>query len=265
MKRSVKSLAAGVALLGALTAFSASALASSTVTIDSDGANNGLSALQIFQKYLGSDPIDGFTDSTHLRETSSSYVGNVFQFHLNNSGDYDGSNTDRQRQELKAYNSSPSNVKAFNGNTMTYDWYFRIMNDFTSSGGFCHIFQLKASGGDDGAPILTFSLENGYLQFRHSPIGADMSQVTTLAKTASSNVVGTWVHATVTAQNTDSGKLTMTLKKLDGTTLMSYSGTKDLWRDSADFNRPKWGIYRKIYSGMPAADVQFYHFQITKN
>jgi hypothetical protein len=72
------------------------------------------------------------------------------------------------------------------------------------------------------------------------------------------------VAATVTVENTDSGSINMTLKKLDGTTLMSYSGTKDNWRDSATINRPKWGIYRKIYSGMPEAKIQIALIQITK-
>ncbi|CAG7642708.1 heparin lyase I family protein [Paenibacillus allorhizosphaerae] len=250
-------------LLGTVTVFAG------TVTISSDGPDTGKSALQIFQQYLGTDPVDGPTDASHLYESTSSYVGNVFVFKAGNASDtavIDGSNTDRQRVEMKAYNSSPSNVKAFQGETVTYNWKFRPMTPYPMppSGNFHHIFQIKASGGDDGAPILTFSLDNGYLKFRHNPIGADTSQVVTLAQTAFSNVEGQWVEATVTVQNTDSGTITMSLKKLDGTTLMSYSGNKDNWRQDADFNRPKWGIYRKIYSGLTEAKMQFADFHITK-
>ncbi|UUZ85346.1 polysaccharide lyase [Paenibacillus sp. P26] len=176
------------------------------------------------------------------------------------------SNTDRRRIELKAYKSSPDNVTASYGQTVTYKWQFRAMSPYpvSPSGNFHHIFQLKAQDGDDGAPILTFTVEDGYLKFRHSPIGDTMDQVETLAQTAFSNIDGQWVEATVKVQNTDSGTLNMTLKKLDGTTLMSYSGTKDNWREGAAINRPKWGIYRKIYSGMPEAKIQFANFQITE-
>ncbi|WP_248928787.1 heparin lyase I family protein [Paenibacillus hamazuiensis] len=268
MKKQLRMLAATAALVTALAAGSAVAYAA-TVTINSDGPNNGKTALQILQQYLGSDPVDGPTDASHLSETTSSGVGNVFQIRAGDSSDedaLDGSNTDRQRVEIKAYNSSPDNVKAFKGETVTYKWRFRAMSPYpvSSSGNFHHIFQLKASGGDDGAPILTFTVQDGYLKFRHSPIGSTMDEVVTLAQTPFSNIDGTWVEATVTVKNADSGSINMTLKKLDGTSIMSYSGTKDNWRTDADFNRPKWGIYRKIYSGMPEAKIQFSNIQITK-
>ncbi len=259
MKKSIKRMMAGVALLSTL-AFSATALAA-TVTVNSDGPNTGQTALQIFQQYFGPNPVDGPTDSTHIFETTSSGIGNVFQFHLNNSGDYDGSNTDRQRVELKGYNPSPSNVVAKQGETITYNWRFKVMNDFGQSS-FCHIFQIKAQNGtEDADPILTFSLDANNLTFRHSPVGP----LTTLAQTSKSNIIGKWVEATVKFTASDTGSLSMTLKDVSsGNTLMSYSGTKDMWRSDADIVRPKWGLYRKITTGMPTADIQFANFQITK-
>jgi hypothetical protein len=269
MKKKVKTLVAGLTLAATLAI--ASTAWAATVTINSDGPNSGQTALQIFQQYFGSDPIDGPTDSGHLYESTSSQVsgGNVFQFRAGTASDtavLDGSNTDRQRIELKAYKSSPSNVTATNGQTVTYKWQFRAISPYPMppSGNFHHIFQLKAQDGDDGAPILMLSLEGGYLKFRHSPIGANMDQVVTLAQTAFTNIDGQWVEATITVKNSDSGNINMTLKKLNGTTLMSYSGTKDNWRDGASINRPKWGIYRKIYAGMPEAKIQFTNFQITE-
>lgn len=267
MKKSLKSLITGLALVSTLAV--GTTVFAATVTINSDGPDNGKTALEIFQQYFGSDPIDGPTDSNHLYESTSTYVGNVFQFKAGDASDtavLDGSNTDRQRIEVKAYKSSPSNVTASKGETVTYKWQFRAISPYPMppSGNFHHIFQLKAQDGDDGAPILTFTVGDGYLQFRHSPIGTTMDQVETLAQTSFSNIDGTWVEATVKVQNTDSGSLSMTLKKLDGTVLMSYSGTKDLWRDGATINRPKWGIYRKIYTDMPQAKIQIANIQITK-
>jgi len=248
-------------MLGSLTAFAG------TVSFTSDGPNTGQTALQIFKQYLGSDPVDGPDDTGHLYESTSSQVGNVFVFRVGDASDtaaIDGGNTDRQRLEIKAYNSSQSNVKGFQNETVTYKWKFRPMSPYPTSpsGNFHHIFQVKASGGDDGMPILTFSVDGSNLKFRHSSSGS--GPLTTLAQTAFSNVDGQWVEATVSIQNKDSGNVTMTLKKLDGTTLMSYSGTHDNWRTGADFNRPKWGIYRKIFTGLKEAKMQFADFSITK-
>ncbi|TXK79144.1 heparin lyase I family protein [Paenibacillus sp. N3.4] len=251
MRKKMKSIVLGLTIASTI-AVASTALAA-TVTINSDGPNTGKTALEIFQQYFGSDPVDGPTDSSHINETTSTQIpgGNVFQFKVGTASDtaaLDGSNTDRQRVELKAYKSSPSNVTAKNGETVTYKWQFRAMSPYPVSpaGNFHHIFQLKAQDGDDGAPILTFTVEDGYLAFRHSPIGTTMDQVETLAKTAFSNIDGQWVEATVTVKHSDNGSVNMTLKKLNGTTLMSYSGNKDMWRDGATINRPKWGIYRKF-------------------
>ncbi|CAN7693738.1 heparin lyase I family protein [Paenibacillus sp. LjRoot153] len=267
MKKKFKLIISSLTLVSTIAI--AATVYAATVTINSDGPNTGKTAFEIFQQYLGSDPIDGPTDSSHLYESTSTHVGNVFQFKVGTSSDtaaLDGSNTDRQRLEVKAYKSSPSNVTATNGQTTTYKWQFRAVSPYPMSptGNFHHIFQLKAQDGDDGAPILTFSLDDGYLKFRHSPIGATMDEVETLAQTAFSNIDGQWVEASITVKHTDSGSINMTLKKLDGTVLMSYSGTKDNWREGASINRPKWGIYRKIYSGMPEAKIQFANFQITE-
>lgn len=265
MKKGMKVLGATLAASAMLAMLAGVATAATTVAIQPDGVNAGEDAYQLFKDKLGSDPVDG-PDTDHIYEVSDSTVGTAFEFLLHSTGDYDGSNTDRQRNEVKAYNSSPADVKASEGDTMTYDWKFRVDPSFQTPGGFCHIFQLKAQGGDDGAPILTFSvLGSDTLAFRHSPIGATMDEVETLASVPMSQIRGTWVEATVTASMTDNGALSMTLKRLsDGQTLMSYSGQRDMWRDGADINRPKWGIYRAIYSGMTEAKVRFTDFRITK-
>ncbi|WP_108993768.1 S-layer homology domain-containing protein [Paenibacillus agaridevorans] len=243
--------------------------ADTVTTIEPDGVDVGFTAYQIFQNSkLGGGPVDGPNDIEHLFETNVSGLGPVFQFHANKYGDYDGGNLDRQRVELKAYNSSNADVKGFENEILTYHWQFRVMPNFQMppAGAFNHIFQLKAQGGDDGAPILTFTVADDKLYFRHSPIGPTMDEVEVLTSTAWSNVSNTWVDATVTVENAEDGLVAMTLKDLsNGQTLMSYSGNKDNWRDNADINRPKWGIYRKIFSGMNDADIQFAKFEITKH
>jgi hypothetical protein len=243
--------------------------ADAVTTIEPDGVDVGFTAYEIFQNSkLGGGPVDGPNDIEHLFETNVIGLGTVFQFHANQYGDYDGGNLDRQRVELKGYNSSNADVKGFENEILTYHWQFRVMPNFQMppAGAFNHIFQLKAQGGDDGAPILTFTVADDQLLFRHSPIGATMDEVEVLTSTAWSNVSDTWVDATITVENAEDGLVAMTLKNLaDGQTLMSYSGNKDNWRDNADINRPKWGIYRKIFSGISDADIQFAKFEITKH
>lgn len=261
MRRSLISMLAIIAMVISL--FASVSYAATTTTVNSDGPNSGQDAYQIFKSYFGSNPIDG-PSSGYISEKYDSEVGNVFEFYAPADGMYDGSNTDRQRNELKVYGSSPNNLKATHGSTFTYKWKFKVMNGYAMTSGFNHIFQIKAYGGSDaGAPVYTFTVTGNALKFRHSPIGATMDEVEVLASTPWSNVVGNWLEATVVVENTDNGTVKMTLKKLDGTTLMSYNGTKDNWRSGAEFNRPKWGIYRKIESGMGEGKIRFANFQIS--
>ena len=119
-------------LVAAFALFASVGFASTTTTINSDGANTGQNAYQIFKSYLGSDPVDG-PDSGYITETYASGVGNVFEFYAPADGMYDGSNTDRQRNEIKVYGSSPSNLKATEGSTFTYQWKFKVLSGYATS------------------------------------------------------------------------------------------------------------------------------------
>lgn len=68
-------------------------------------------------------------------------------------GDRDTTNRDRQRAEVKGLGPHQ-----FNGDTFEYATTWRSNPEFKGTGRFCHIFQLKAINGDDGAPLVTLSL-----------------------------------------------------------------------------------------------------------
>lgn len=282
MKKRKLIMKTGVALLSATLLAPTAALADIVTTIVPDGPNKGLTAMQIFQSSkLGSNPVDAPAEldtdpvyaASHVFESYDAAVGNVFQIHADAYGEYDGGNLDRQRLELKGYDSSSNDVKAFQGERVTYHWQFRMLPGLQMSppGNFFHVFQLKASNGDSGAPVLTFTVGDDRLMFRHSPIGETMDEVQLLASAPWSEVTGQWLDATITVGNTDDGTLDMVLKRMsDGQTVMSFSGEHfDNWRDGqagkTQINRPKWGIYRKIYPGMNEADVQYTGFQIIKH
>src|SRR4030095_13882814 len=60
---------------------------------------------------------------------------------------------DRQRAEVKGIGSHQKT-----GETFVYGTTWRTDPDFKTVGRFCHVFQLKATDGDNGAPLVVLSL-----------------------------------------------------------------------------------------------------------
>lgn len=82
----------------------------------------------------------------------------VFNFHSH--VDYDNDrciNFDRMRTEIKTYGPSPSHMKCFNGERVSYSWDLRLNSQFQPSTAFTHIFQSKAVGGEDSMPFITLT------------------------------------------------------------------------------------------------------------
>lgn len=271
--RKKKWLSVVLSLVLLMTVLPATAYGYEVTQIESDGPNAGKEAYAIFQDHMGPSPVDG-PGATNIHEGYDDIIGNHFVFHIEEDEAYDGCCTDRQRLELKGYNSSPDEVKAKPGDTFTYNWFFRANEDefaMSQGGSFNHIFQLKMVGGDAGAPVLTFSLADGELLFRHSPIGETMNEVEVLQRTDWSDVVNKWVFASVTVENVDQkdadgnfipGQIEMSLRNLDGSVIMEWSGARETWREGGEFNRPKWGIYRAVFPGMGPATLRFADFEI---
>ena len=233
-----------------------------SVTIRPDGAGVGKVPVQLFEEALGPNPFDG-PGPAYLREVRSAPLGDVFEFVLPATGAVDPDFPDRQRNEVKVYNRSDDRLKAFEGETMTYQWTFRIDPGMDISTRFCHLFQIKPVGGDERQPVLTFTVADGQFQIRHLASSAD--RISYLRRLPYASVRGVWLEATVTVTNSNDGRLDVSVRRLDGTPVTSYTADHiDLWRGST-FNRPKWGIYRGLFEGMGEARVQFGSFQITKH
>ncbi|MDQ1296931.1 MAG: hypothetical protein QG611_910, partial [Bacteroidota bacterium] len=82
----------------------------------------------------------------------------VFEFYIHVTPDNDRClYFDRQRVEIKTYESSPANLKGIAGETVIYKWKFKIPYGFQPSSSFTHIHQVKAVGGDDDMPIFTLT------------------------------------------------------------------------------------------------------------
>ena len=192
----------------------------------------------------------------------------VFRFFIHKEIDTDrcGTNTDRQRNEIKAYSPSPAKLKGTLGETVQYEWFFKIDENFQPSSGFTHLFQLKASGGDDDAnPVFTITpRQTNRLELIH---GSGNDNYNVVKSTELDKIKGKWVKVTCeTTYLEDNGDFSITINLLDGTEIISYSGQLDMWRTGADFVRPKWGIYRSLSDKESLRDevVLFADFKVTE-
>jgi hypothetical protein len=226
-----------------------SAMAATTLSADGPGETYEL----IESKNFGIESPDCGHAVRHIREVQDATLNKpVFAFDSHRDLDDDRCGaTDRQRIEIKTSPPGSAELEAGNGQTAYYRWKFKLPTGFQPSNSFTHIFQIKANaGGDEGSPLLTFTPRAGspnVMQIIFNPStggsGAGVKAQTSLAP-----FINTWVEAFVQYRSSDSGNVTVTLKRLsDGQTLLSWtSGTVDMWRGGADFNRGKWGIYRSL-------------------
>ena len=86
-------------------------------------------------------------------------VATVFRFVAHTTPDNDRCiNFDRQRKEIKTYNSSPDNLKAIEGETVEYKWKFKLDIDFQASTSFTHLHLIKSVNGPYALiPLITLT------------------------------------------------------------------------------------------------------------
>lgn len=246
-------------------------LAQEVTELKADGPGN---TYELLSNVLGGTPYeipdcDHEENFQHIDEAYNATLDRyVFRFYIHKDIDTDrcGTNTDRQRNEIKAYSPSPAKLKGTLGETVIYEWFFKIDENFQPSSRFTHLFQLKASGGDDDAnPVFTITpRETNRLELIH---GSGNDNYSVIESTELDKIKGKW--AKVTCETTyleDNGDFSITISLLDGTEVISYAGQLDMWRTGADFVRPKWGIYRSLGDKESLRDevVLFADFKITE-
>ena len=191
----------------------------------------------------------------------------VFEFYIHVTPDNDRCiYFDRQRVEIKTYESSPANLKGVFGETVIYKWKFKLPEGFQPSSSFTHIHQVKAVGGDDGMPLITLTPRSG------SPNKMELiyNNVQKPVVVALSLFEGNWVEVTERIKiDSLHGNYSIVIKKIsDGTTILSYSND-DLMTIRADnsFIRPKWGIYRSLNASSMLRDesIRFAGFSIEED
>jgi hypothetical protein len=205
----------------------------------------------------------------HITQASDSTLGkSVFVFNIHVTPDNDRCvNFDRQRLEIKTDSGSPAYVKGFLNDSVSYRWKFQLPAGFQPSPNFTHIHQIKAGDGDSGAPIITLTPRAGSPNLLQIIATDSNGAGSTLFQTDLAPFVGVWVEAFEQITYSHTGTYSIVIKRLDGTTLLSYSNSNiDMWRTGTTFCRPKWGIYRSLNSPTFLRDeqVRFDRFCIAK-
>ncbi|GGD27437.1 T9SS type A sorting domain-containing protein [Hyunsoonleella pacifica] len=196
----------------------------------------------------------------HIDEVFDSDLNsNVFRFNIHVTPDNDRcKNFDRQRNEIKAYDKSPDNLKGIEGENVIYKWKFKLDAGFQSSPNFTHIHQLKSVGGSlESMPMYTLTTRKGnpdQLELRY----AETDRQITLKKMDLAPFKGVWLEVTETINYATDGIYSIEIKRVsDGVELFSYSNSSIInWRPGAEFVRPKWGIYRSLINAADLRDEQ---------
>jgi hypothetical protein len=249
-----------------ITPFSNLSMDHITAALNAEGPDSKNDAYTLIAKVLGSSALetpDQFDGKKHIFMDTDPIVGPYFYFVLHYPADLDKTNTkntDRQRNEIKVYDGSNNNLKGYKDKTFTYRWKFKPDSEMKVSDRFFHLFQIKSTGSGQ-APLLTLTpRNNNKMELIHTD---SKGKGSVLATADWSKIKGSWIQASVTATFSHKGALSVTLKTLDGTTLMSYSSTNiDIWMNDNEFIRPKWGIYRGLTNGLNDAKVSFANFEI---
>jgi len=185
--------------------------------------------------------------ATHVGCTDTdSVMGTALRFYIHiNDDDTASTNTDRQRMEMKVFASSPTELKATSGQSFIYAWWFRLYSAVQVTNTFFHIFQLKAVGGNDGNPLMTFTMTTGD-GFHIRLTGQDHSTTTKYPMLSMPDVLGKWIQAFVEVKYSSGsdGFVNVILKDTNGGTLYSKTIPAPMWWSDSDFVRPKWGLYR---------------------
>lgn len=166
-------------------------------------------------------------------------------------GDRNTTNTDRQRAEVKGLGAHQKTNERFE-----YKHSWRTSRG--GSGKFFHFFQLKATNGDSGAPLVVNSI--------HSSTSASLrywsGSMTTFSTARSfSYSVGSFqtVNNRLKVATSATGEC---LASINGGSFSGRTGIS-LYRPSATDYRPKWGLYRGVDSDEPYGDDYVEHRSVS--
>jgi hypothetical protein len=156
--------------------------------------------------------------------------------------DRDKTDTSRQRAEVKGIG-----VHQKTGQTFEYATTWRTNPEFRPARRFCHVFQLKATDGDNGAPLVVLSIlgDEGKAAVRYwSGDARGFSIVRELAWKPD-----TWQNIRIRIKTSTQAEGEI-LASVDGDEFRGLKGVPVFRPDATDY-RPKWGLYRGIDKDQP--------------
>lgn len=221
--------------------------------------NSSLNAIAQVQKAFGKYSIEtpeifngNHRDFEHIKLVKDSELGSAFAFfiHRDEDGDRDKKwpkGKERQRNEIKGYQSSSETLKAKKSETHYIKWYLKIEKTFKITKAFCHFFQLKAVGSQNVEdPILTLSgvIERGKPQLQLQWWSGDQSGRIFLADWE--DCKDKWLICESLCHYAKDGFFKFSIRSVDGDLNIKKVQKLETWRKGFSFVRPKWGIYRSI-------------------
>lgn len=159
--------------------------------------------------------------------------------------DRDTPNTDRQRAEVKGLGPHQRT-----GDTFEYETTWRTDPSFRSTAWFCHVFQLKSTDGNSGAPLVTISIEPGEHVAAIKYWSGDARHATDALVFPWQPGVWQTVRLRIRVSQGADGEL---LASVDGGEFRGVRGIA-LFRPGATDYRPKWGLYRGVHAGLALGD-----------
>lgn len=195
----------------------------------------------------------------HIRQAVDATLGRpVFLMDIHIDTDLNkGENVDRQRNEIKTDNSSPSSMVALEGQTLENTWLFKLPAGMQTTTEFTHVHQIKGidnalGTADISKPNITFTCRSkgGGQKFQviYVAPSSEGSALTYLAEADLADFLDEWVEVTESMVCSVSGSYSVTIRRLRDSAILvdvSQDGLK-MWRDGAVGMRPKWGIYRSF-------------------
>jgi len=192
-------------------------------------------------------------DFEHLTVKKDKEMGAafVFRIHRDKDGDRDKNwpkGEERQRNEIKGYQSSPKTLKALQGEVTRYHWYLKIDESFAITKNFCHFFQLKPVGGENSSdPLLTLSgsIVRGKPQLEIRLWSKDGNNRMFVADW--NKCKGKWLECECITKLGEKGFLRLSVTSSDkNIRFVNEIPGLVTWRPGYSFVRPKWGIYRSL-------------------
>ncbi len=222
----------------------------SKIQIKADGPG-GVDTYEIFRSHLGKSCIEApdvypnnHLGQPHIVENTGSRFGSHFTFLIHRDHDEDKNDDGskgRQRNEVRGDNNSPRLVKATEGETIRYHWFFRIGSDYRGDENHTIFFQLHNV---DAGPIVKIQSYKSDLAFRYDADNRNRNE-SVLDSYPFNPLRGQWLEAEVVATFSNRGYLRMTVRDEAGAVVMHTEKQNiDMWTSS--FTRPKWGIYRAL-------------------